>query len=368
MKKIKIAVVHDDFIQLGGAEFLTFDTLKLLKNNGYEITVFSSIFSQFWKKKILKLGIEFEESFLGKLPLVDKISKLFFYTNLFYLAFESFDFSDYDIVLSFSTRYAHCIITKPSSLHISYLHSPSKVLWEIKKYFFNQKFLYFISKNFLPNKRIIDFYSQQRSDLVVANSKNISSKILKLYSRKSEVIYPFVKKRILTENTKKEDFFVLISRIIPWKRIDYVIESFNQMDAKLVIIGRGDRKYLNYLKKISKPNINFVGYVSENEKFEILRKAHALIVPQDEDFGLVTVESLTLGTPVVYFNKGGTREIIDSRFGVPVADQLPDLLTKAIKDFKNINFNSEEIKNYSLKFSEETFFKQIDALIKSAKM
>jgi len=367
MKKLKLAIVHDDFIQNGGAEYLIFEFVKeLLKKEMYEITIFSSIISKEWEKKFIEVGVVLKPSFLSSIPFSDKISKFYFLTNLFYLAFESFDFSDYRVVFSSSTRFGHSIITSPNTFHISYLNSPSKMLWEIQKYYIGKKMLYQLVKNFLPNKRILDYITQQRADTVISNSYNISRKVKKLYNRDSLVIYPFVKTENYINNFEKKDYYLLISRLIPWKRIDYVINVFNSLpDRKLIIVGKGDSKYINKLKSLSKSNIEFIGYISKEEKIKKIIEAKGLIVPQDEDFGLIIPEALSLGTPVIYFNKGGAKEILSSGYGQAFENQTADSLSRAILKFETNKFDSTKLIELGNQFSVSNFTNQITKLIET---
>jgi len=373
MKKFKLAIVHDDFIQQGGAEFLVFELLQeLSKLENISVKVYSSIINYYWKEKFNSIGLEYQESFLAKIPFSDKISKLYFLSNLFYLAFESFDFSEYDVVFSSSTRFGHSIITKPSTLHISYLNSPSKMLWEVNKYYYGKKFIYNLVKNFLPDKRIYDFVTQQRADMIIANSKNILKKIKKIYQRDSIILYPFKNgfnnqhskyTTLVTKNSTPK--YVLISRIVPWKRINYVIETFNLNQENLVIIGKGDKDYLKQLKSQSKPNIRFLGYVSDEEKTQILSSAKALIVSQDEDFGLVIVEALSLGTPIIYYNQGGAKEILSSEYGESFESQNSSSLQEALNNFKSKTYSKNKLREYAQKFSSEHFIKEIIKMFNS---
>jgi len=366
MKKLKIAIVHDDFIQKGGAEILVFDLIKELSSlNRFEIALFTSIISNNWERKLENLNIKIYKSFLSRFPYSDRISKFYFISNLFYLSFESFDFTEFDVVFSSSTRFGHSIITKPDTLHISYINSPSKMLWEIRKYFVGKRFLYQLIKNLLPNKRVFDFVTQQRSDIVISNSNNIARKIKRLYQRESKVLYPFVSISNDILVTKKEDYYVLISRLIPWKRIDYVIESFNHSSKKLLIIGKGNSSYINYLKSISSRNIEFLGYVSNEDKVVKLKNSKALIVPQDEDFGLIIPEALILGTPIIYYNQGGASEILSEKYGQPFENQDAKSLSAAITLFEKKEFNTSELIEYGKNFTVSNFTNHLIKLIES---
>ena len=364
MKNLKIAIVHDDFIQNGGAEFFIFEIVEeLQKNQKFNITVVSSIITSEWKRKFREIGVDTKESFIGRLPLVKYYSKILFLTPLFYMSFESFDFSEFDLVLSSSTRYGQSIITKPETIHISYINSPGKMMWETKKYFYGKKFLFTLIQNFLPLNRVYDYYSQHRADYLLANSKNISSKIHKNYKLDSQVLYPFINfEKIKKNNIAKKDYYILISRLIPWKRIDFVIEAFNELELPLIIVGSGDETYIEKLKKNANKNISFVGFVSDLEKYRMLEEARGLIFPQDEDFGLTIIESLYLNTPVIYFNQGGAKEILKDIYGIAFNLQERRSLVDAINTYNLGQFSG--LDEYALGFRKEVFIESLSKFLK----
>lgn len=345
MNKIKIAFVHDDFIQYGGAEKFFLDLILSFKNDArYEIAVFSSLISPSWKQVFIDQEISYKESFLKNFPYCYKFSKLFVLFDLYYLAFQDFVFDEFDYVLSSSTRYSHSVLTKPNTFHISYINSLPKMFWEPSKYFVGKKFLKIYMKNFFPIFRQKDFYTQHFADLVITNSLNIKKKLTKNLQRKSITLYPFLKKeeKFLPILNNVRDYHLLISRLVSWKRIDFVLTAFRNLPTqKLKVIGDGP--LFEYYKSISSPNIEFLGYTSEELKLNMLNNAKSLIVPQDEDFGLVYFEALRYKVPVVYLNKGGAREILDSTVGVSFNTQDYKSLISSIetlnqKEFKKHDF------------------------------
>jgi glycosyltransferase involved in cell wall biosynthesis len=350
-KKIKVAFVHDDFIQVGGAEKLFLEIVKEFNiDESFDVKVYSSLISKNWKEVFKKYNIKYEESFLSYLPFCYKLHKILFIFDWFYLAFSSFDFSEYRVVISSSTRYGHFLITKPDTFHISYINSPPRALWDEKKYFFKKRFLHFLVKGSLPSKRIYDYYSHNYADLIVTNSKNIQRKFLKNYHRNSIIIYPFHSLQNIQVNESKSDYFLIISRLVSWKRLDYVIRTFNSLNLKLIVIGEGSEK--EYYQSISSKNITFTGFVSEEEKERFLRNAKAFIFPQIEDFGITLLESLSFNCPVIYLNKGGAKEILNSKVGVPFVEQDELYLKEAIQKLENFNFDLEEKEKILRNFSK----------------
>ena len=367
-KKIRIAFVHDDFIQFGGAEKLFFDVIHDFKlDSQYEIKVFSSIVSPNWQKIFLENNISYYQSFLKYFPFSYKYSKFFFVTSLFYLAFADFDFSDYDFVISSSTRFGHFLITKPNTYHISYINSPSRALWDEKNYFYGKSFFYFLIKKLLPNKRVYDFYSHVFADLIITNSKNIQKKVKKIYSRNSIILFPFVNLKYIKESIEfsNSDYFILISRLVSWKRIDYVIDAFNKNLQKLIVVGDGPE--LARYQEMSKDNIIFKGYVSENEKNSLLQGSKALIFPQNEDFGITILEALNYNIPVIYLNRGGAKEILNSKVGLGFGNQTSGDLNLAISNLSNFEFCTDESKKILKNYSKDSFIYFIKKLTQSVK-
>lgn len=354
IKKIRIAFVHDDFIQFGGAERLILDIVNEFQNDeNFEVAVYASIISKQWQEILTQKNLKFTQSFLVKIPYIDRFSKLLFFTNLYYLAFSEFNFDSFDIVFSSSTRYGHSVITKPDTFHISYINSPSRALWDEKRYFFGKKFLYLLIKNFLPSKRILDFYSQNYADLLISNSKNIARKVKKYYQKNSLILYPFLNQKETGSNTPKKDYFLIISRLVAWKRFDFVIETFNQTAEKLIVVGSGP-EFDRYRLK-SQNNIVFKGYTSDEEKFELLKNAKALIFPQNEDFGITLLESLSVFCPIIYLNQGGAKEILNPKVGVSFKYQNQESLLSALNNFNKLSFRVADFKKILNLYSKEFF-------------
>lgn len=361
-KKIKVAFVHDDFIQFGGAEKLFLDIIKEFSNdNKFEIFVYSSLISEKWKKIFENEGILFKESFLKNFPFCYYFSKIFFLFELYYLAFQSFDFDNFDVVFSSSTRYAHSIITKPSTFHISYINSLPKMFWEPEKYFAGKKFGFFLS-NFFPYFQKLDFYTQKHADLVITNSKNISKKYKNNVKRNSVVLYPFINSNE-SVYISQGDFYLLISRMVSWKRIDYVLDAFSEINTeKIKIIGDGP-ELQNYKNKYKSSNIEFLGWVSEKDKYEYLKQSKGVIFPQDEDFGIVILEALISMTPVVYYNKGGAKEILNNSVGVSFEFQNKDSLLEAINQNSSKIYKKDNFSDLNKGFSKSRFYNFLTSLI-----
>lgn len=358
---MKIAIVCDDLIQWGGAERVFLDVLNIYPN----ATVYTSVISDLWIKKLNDLNVKFRVSFLQKLPYVNKLYRFYSILYLHILAFESFDFSNFDLVISMSSRYSHFVITKPTTKHICYMHSPARMFWNTSDYFdkeFWKKFLFIINP-FLFFARIADYVAAQRVDNFVSNSIVTKRRIKKYYHRDSEVINPCIDVSEF-KSFDVSDYFLVISRLAPWKRIDIVVEAFVNSKRKLKIIGSGPD--LTRLKKIANgaKNIEFLTNVDDSEKKDYLSNCRALIHPQYEDFGLVPLEAMASGKPVIAYKKGGVIEtIIENKTGLFFSEQTSKSLNETLAKFDNINIKSEDCFKQACKFDKKIFKNKLIALV-----
>lgn len=369
---MKVAIVHDWLVNYGGAERVVEAMLSLYPK--------ADIFTLVYDKN--KMGKIFPESkvhtsFVQKIPFSKKL-----YTKLLFLmpkAFESFDFSSYDLVLCSSSSCAKGVITSPSTLHVAYVHSPMRYAWdqyfEYKKS--SGKLTAFFMDKMIPRVRLWDFVSSQRIDKIIVNSKFIERRTKKYWNLPSKVIYPPVDtNRLKPNNLSAEDFYVAFSRFVPYKRLDLAIKACAKLNKKLVVIGSGKQeKELKALASSFKnPQIEFTGRINDNEVTDYLQRCKALIFCAEEDFGIIPVEAQAAGRPVIAFNKGGTKEtVIDGKTGILFDEQNEDSLCTAILKFEEMNknnvFKTEEIVLNAQKFSTERFCNalktEIDELLRS---
>ena len=383
---MKIAIVHDDLIQFGGAERLLLAITEIWP----EAPVYTSVASKKWQQIFSQKQNTLKTSFLQKLPYKIKLNRHYSPFLMHSLAFESFDFSEFDVVLSVSARYAHHIITKPKTLHICYMNSPGRMFWEPQNYFKNEKittnnFINSAAQTFLNfslgHLRQADLVAAQKVDYFIANSKTPQKRIKKYYKRDSKIIYPFVdfekfnaflqKTPDLKENTQnlENQSFLVISRLLAWKRVDIAIKAFSQLqknstnfNAKLKIIGKGpDLKNLKELaKNLNVKNIEFLGFVSEERKIVEIKNCTALINTQLEDFGIVPLEAQVLGKPVIAFGKGGALEtVIKNRTGEFFYKQNPESLVNVIKAFDSSIYSANDCIQNARKFRKELYIKNV---------
>lgn len=230
------------------------------------------------------------------------------------LAIEQLDVSSHDVVISSSHAVAKGVLTGPDQLHISYVHSPIRYAWDLQHQYLREAALDsgikgILAKYILHKMRVWDSRTSNGVDHFIANSHFISRRIKKVYGREADVIYPPVDINRFPLFEEKEDFYLTASRLVPYKRIDLIVEAFSNMpDKKLVVIGDGSE--MSKIKAKAKSNIEIMGYQSSNVMLDYMQKAKAFVFAAEEDFGITPVEAQACGTPVIAFGKGGSLETI----------------------------------------------------------
>jgi len=358
---MKIALVHDYLVQYGGAERV----LECFTEIWPYAPIYTLIYDEEKTHGIFK-GKRIYTSYLQNFPYSRKNHRVF--PPLMPSAIEQFDLSKYDIVLSDSSSYAKGAITPPGTLHICYCHTPMRYAWDDCQKYIEEFGFPRIVKKFIPFLmnyiRVWDRVSADRPDKYIANSRFVAGRIKKYYKKDSTVINPPV-------NTKKffidesDDYFLMVGRLMTYKRFDIAVEAFNRLGWKLKIIGRG----LEYkkLKKIAGPNIEFLGRVSDDEVARTFARAKAFVFPQEEDFGITAIEAMASGKPIIAFRGGDIVE--HAREGIEAIyfdEQTPGSLTAALKKFDLANFDPQTIRERVLGFDREIFKDKIKDRIENS--
>ncbi len=364
---MKVAIVHDWLVNYGGAELFVEYLLKIYPD--------AEIFTLVYNRK--KIGNHFTNntihtSFVQKIPFSSKL-----YTKLLTLmpkAFESFDFTGFDLVISSSSCCAKGIITPPYVPHVAFIHSPMRYAWDL---FFDYRkksgrITRFFMNKWIPALRLWDYVSSQRIDTIIANSKFIARRIKKFWNRDARVIYlPVDVSRFNPCDKPREDFYVAFSRLVPYKRIDLAISACKLLGKKLVVIGAGSE--MENLKKLadSNKNITFLGRASDQVLEDHLQRCKALLFCAEEDFGFVPLEAQACGTPVIAYGRGGALEtVISEKTGLFFDQQTTDSLAQAIEKFEELNaqnkFVKEEIIEHARSFTEDRFQKEFKEAVQDA--
>lgn len=359
---MKVALVHDYLIQSGGGERVLQSFCELFPN----APIFTMAYDEVTTGRVFK-DRRLYTSFLQKIPFIGSHHRAF--PLLMPLAIEQFDFHGFDLVLSSSNSYAKGIITGPDTLHICYCHTPMRYAWDdchrhMREFDYAtpiRKFIPF-GINYL---RMWDRLSADRPDLYIANSHFVSGRIKKYYKQSSTVIYPPVGANKFKLAEKTGTYFLLVGRALPYKKFDIVIEAFNRLGWPLKIIASGPE--IPNLKVNAKSNVEFLGYLPDDQLVDHYARAQAFIVPAEEDFGITPLEAMAAGRPVIAYRSGGAIEsVIENQTGAFFDEQTPESLMKTLRDFRTDRFNSSVIQNHARLFHENHFKKQITEFIEKA--
>ena len=357
MSKIKIAIVTDWLVKIGGAEKVLLDILECYPNADIYTSVYNPNLKEFHNYNVIT-------SYLQKIPLAYKFYKLFF--GCMTGAFENFNFDKYDLVINSNWALSKCILTKPKTLHIAYMHNPTRYLWaDGKDYFLRSmpKTLFNLLKPSLHKLRNLDFLASRRIDKIICNSYTVQKRIQKYYRLESQVIHPASDTKYEKLNRiEKGEYYVALGRLKGFKRFDLIIKAFNKNGKKLIIIGEGEeRGQLENL--ITSQKIKLLGYISDKARNAYLQHAKGMIFPQEEDFGITIVDALINGCPVIAYQKGGATEILNSKCGMFFKNQTYNDLNETITKFEKVNFDSEKIQNQAKNFCPTRFKKEFQKIV-----
>ncbi len=362
---MKTALVHDWLVTYAGSE----RCLESFVNLYPDSDIFTLInFLNAEEKKVIINNKETTTSFIQKLPWAKNNHRN--YLPLFPYAIEQFDLSNYDLILSSSHAVAKGVLTNANQLHICYCHTPIRYAWDLTHQYLNESNLTkgikgFIVKSILHYIRLWDISSVNRVDYFIANSNYIAKRIKKVYNRDAEVIYPPVDTEKFKCESNKENYYLTASRFVPYKKIDLIVESFTKMpDKKLIVIGDGPDS--QKIKSRAGKNIEFLGYQTGKTLESYLQKAKAFVFAAEEDFGIMVIEALSCGTPVIALNKGGTAEtIIDLQNGIHFENQSIEDIIEAVKKFENNEdkFDSMAISGSAKKYDRKSFEQKIQNFI-----
>lgn len=344
-----IALAHDHLFQIGGAERVLQEVARLFPN----APLYSLI--QHPRSQHFFPDVKIHTSFLQRLPGGTRWFKL--YLGLMPKAWERFDFSGYDLVISSCSAFVKGIRTPPHAKHISYCHAPTRYLWDEYEYVNSLRMspvIRSIVVKLLSELREWDLLAASRVDYFIANSHHISKRIKKYYGRDSIVIYPPVEVTSFETSKTIGDYYLIVSRLRPYKQVQLAIEAFNNLKLPLLIIGGGEE--MKRLRRLAKRNIYFLGEVSDEKRNYYLARCRAFLQPQEEDFGISAVEAMASGRPVVAFRAGGALETIREKVsGVLFDEQSWESLAFAVINFKPEEYDPLIIRRYASQFDTSIF-------------
>ncbi len=356
-KDIRIAIVCDWLTNLAGAERVVLAFHEIFP----DAPIYTSVFIPEEFPQLAAARVE--TSFLQKIPVLKRKHQMF--PLLRTIAFERFDFSEYDVVLSSSHAESKGIITGPRTLHICFCHTPIRYYWSGYHYYLKYPqfgFLNALIRILMPYLssylRLWDRLAADRVDLFIANSVNVAERIRKYYRRDATVINPPVDTSWIKPSDKPGEYFLAVGRIIPYKRLDVAVRAFNSLGLPLNVVGTGSE--LGRLREIAKPNVKFLGRVSDDELADLYSRCIALIFPPEEDFGITPLEAMAAGKPVIAYRAGGAVEtVIEGKTGIFFDRQDPEALIEAVKRLKPEDFDPAVLVEHAKKFDVLVFKEKI---------
>ncbi len=355
-KSMKIAIVHDWLVTNAGAEKVLKSLIEIYPTA--DLYTLVDFLNDNQREEILK-NKNVKTSFIQKLPF----SRNYFrnYLPFFPIAIQSFDLKEYDLIISSSWAVAKGVKTHKDQLHICYCYTPIRYAWDLyeeytsslkqpKKFFVQQTLKYI---------REWDIKTLHRVDYFIADSKFVAKRINNTYNKDCEMIYPPVDTNKFTFKNEKKEYYLTASRLVSYKKTKLIVEAFNEMPSKiLVVIGTGEE--FESIKQIAKKNIKILGFQEDKKLIEYMQEARAFVYAAIEDFGIVPIEAMSCGTPVIALNDGGTAETVtNKKTGIHFNKQTKEDIIKAIDEFENSSFDLEYISNSVQSYCDKRFKKEI---------
>jgi len=360
---MKIALVHDFLNQYGGAERVLDAFLEIWpKADVYTLLYDKNKMGKFYNKFNIKT------SFVQKFPAFPPAGYKW-WLMLFPKAIEKFNLKNYDLVLSDSSAFAKGVITHKPSLHVCYMHTPTRYLWSVTKEYLHDapipNFIRPIMPPFIEILKKWDYKAAQRPQYIIANSENVAKRIKKFYDRDAdEIIFPYVDTKRFTIQGGEKKYWLVVGRQEPYKKTDLAIKAANKLGFNLIVAGSGTRieKFVNIAGK----NIKFVGRLPDNQIAKLFENSIGLIFPPEEDAGITPLESMAAGRPVIAYQKGGVKESITPGVtGEFFTKQTPENLAEAIKNFRPEKYDPAIIRNHAKKFDKASFKEKIIKFIEN---
>ena len=365
-----IALVHDWFVVYSGAERVFEQMLAMYPDS----EVYSSIDFLPDSARAFLCGRTPITSFAQHWPLMRKHYRKWLPVLMF--AIEQLDVSHHDLILSSSAAIGKGVLTGPEQLHISYVHSPMRYAWDLQHQYLKESGLEkgmagLMARWLLHRARFWDLRTSNGVDQYIANSEFIAKRIWKVYRREATVIYPPVDTHLFTLREKKDDFFLTVSRLVPYKKIPIIVEAFSRMPhRRLVVIGDGPD--MEKVKALASPNVEILGHQSPADLLDYMQRARAFVFAAQEDFGISPVEAQASGTPVIAYGRGGTLETIRDRnmphaTGLFFHKQSPEAIVEAVSRFERREgeFRPIACRENAERFSVDVFRERYSAFVKN---
>ncbi|MFN2224341.1 MAG: glycosyltransferase [Candidatus Promineifilaceae bacterium] len=359
---MNIALVHDWMNQIGGAE----DVLENLVDLYPGAPIYTSLYApgrmpDSWR------AWDIRTSFIERLPFARRRQQLYF--PLYPLAFEQFDLEGYDLVLSNKSGFCHGVITGPDTVHICYCLTPTRYVWRYHQYAEREKLgrlTRLALQPFLTYLRMWDRLAADRVDHFIAISEEVRRRIGKIYGRSATIIHPPVDTGRFEPAARIDDYYLLVGRLVPYRRIDLLVEAFNKLGRPLIIAGRGRDE--ERLKELAGPNITFLGYVPDEDLPELMARCRAFLFPGEEDFGIAPIQAMAAGRPVIAYAAGGALETVIPGSGALFAQQSVDAIIRAVEAFDTSAVDVKLIRAHAEKFDTAVFRRRLSEFVEQRVM
>ena len=353
---MRVAIVSDPLVQRGGAERV----VSALAHAFPEAPIYAVLYNSLTGPS--QISGRVYSSWLGRVPLAAQKHRLFL--PLYRSAVESIDVSAYDVVVSSHHTVAKAILTRADQLHICYCHTPMRALWErpTEELATLPKIIRPLAAALFSHLRVWDAVSANRVQLFLANSGATQRRITKYYRRESEVIFPPIDvDHFSLSDDIREDYYLVVSRPVPYKRVDIAIAATAKLGRRLKIVGG------HQMVPGTPSNVEMLGHVTDGQLRDLMGKARALLFPQFEDFGMAPLEANACGTPVIAYAAGGALEtVIDGVTGLLCAEQDAECFMEAIKRLETLEFDRTTLRNHALQFSQDSFISRIQNVVRDA--
>ncbi|KNZ70053.1 group 1 glycosyl transferase [Thermincola ferriacetica] len=357
---MKTAIITDWLTQMGGAERVVLAMKELFP----EAPIYTTVYNPDTVDKVFH-SMDIRPSFIQKLPGAKKSYQK--YLPLMPTAVEQFDLREFDLVISSSSSVAKGVITRADTVHICYCHTPMRYAWDFYHEYLNGPDVGKIKRKLIPwlmnYIRMWDRLTADRVDYFIANSQNVAKRIRKHYHRDAEVIYPPVETSFFAPVPEVEDFFLVVSRLVPYKRVDLAIQACNRLKLPLRVIGTGPE--FDRLKALAGPTVQMMGRLSQEDIKWHYARCRAFLFPGEEDFGITPVEAQASGRPVIAYGRGGALEtVVEGKTGLFFAEQSEASLVEALKRFDNMDFDPQTIRSHAGTFDSVIFKERLSLFIK----
>ncbi len=361
---MKVALIHDFLVKMGGAERV----LKALADIYPDAPIYTLLYDETVCGKTFPAK-RVKTSYLQKAPkFLRKRQKYLF--PLMPRAIESFDLAGYDLVISSSNAFAHGVLTGSKAKHICYCHSPMRYAWDYAHEYIKEQnagpVKKYVIEKLMENVRMWDRVASDRVDIYIANSRHVKRRIKKYYRKNAEVLYPPVETRHFTPNKVHQDYFLIVSALTPFKKIDLAVQLFNKIDKQLIVIGSGAQ--YEYLKSIAGPTVHILGFKEDKVVHEYMENCRGFIITNEEDFGIAPVEAMCCGKPVLAYGKGGVLETVipgetGEFFYEQTIESMEDGLGRLIVN--EPKYNAEKIHNHARLYAHKNFADGFEKIVRT---